>query len=138
MFFFFFLESNPVIQGAKKQSTVFRSSTEVEYRTLAITAVELAWLRMILCDLHIFVPTTLTIWCDNVSALSLASNPLFHATTKHIEIEYHFATVRVVRKDLEVHYLLSEDQLSDVFAKGLFYSKFIKFRDKLQVISSIS
>ena len=39
-------------------------------------------------------------WCDNVSALAIASNPVFHACTKHIEVDYHFVQERVLKHDL--------------------------------------
>ncbi|KAB2608320.1 hypothetical protein D8674_011488 [Pyrus ussuriensis x Pyrus communis] len=35
------------------------------------------------------------LWCDNQSAISLAKNPLFHARTKHVEIDYHYIHEKV-------------------------------------------
>ncbi|MDV3194020.1 MAG: Ty1/Copia family ribonuclease HI, partial [Sweet potato little leaf phytoplasma] len=49
-----FLGSNPVSWGAKKQSTVSRSSTKVEYRALSSTAAELFWTQQLLRDLCVF------------------------------------------------------------------------------------
>jgi hypothetical protein len=70
-----FLVNNPITWLAKKQHTVSRSSTEAEYRSLATGAAELAWLRQVLCDLKLYLPSAPLIWCDNTSALALASNP---------------------------------------------------------------
>lgn len=120
----YFFCDNPVAWGAKKQSTVSGSSTEAKYRALATRAAELSWLRMLLCDLQLFISSPPIIFCDNISALSLASNPLFHAKTKHIEIDYHFVREKVTRKDLEVSYVSTEDQLANVFTKGLSSSGF--------------
>ena len=30
------------------------------------------------------------LWCDNISAICLAKNAMFHARTKHIDVRYHF------------------------------------------------
>ncbi|XP_050946540.1 uncharacterized mitochondrial protein AtMg00810-like [Cucumis melo] len=43
--FIAFLGSNPISWSSKKQSTVSRSSTEAEYRSLATTIVDLYWIR---------------------------------------------------------------------------------------------
>uniref|UniRef100_A0A2N9HWY9 Reverse transcriptase Ty1/copia-type domain-containing protein n=1 Tax=Fagus sylvatica TaxID=28930 RepID=A0A2N9HWY9_FAGSY len=67
-----------------------RRSTSAEYRSLASGAAELSWIRQVLCDLGLFLPSAPLIWCDNTSALALASNPVFHGRTKHIEVDYHF------------------------------------------------
>jgi hypothetical protein len=85
-----FLGPNLISWSAKKQHIVSRSSTEAEYRSLSLTTAELFWLRMLLKELQISLPSPPVIWCDNSSALALASNPVFHARTKHIEVDVHF------------------------------------------------
>ncbi|KAI5321089.1 hypothetical protein L3X38_030160 [Prunus dulcis] len=60
---------------SKKQKTVSRSSTEADYRQLAYTAAELSWLRSLFHDLQLPLSRP-TIWCDNISSIALASNPL--------------------------------------------------------------
>jgi hypothetical protein len=75
-----------VYWSAKKQPVFSRSSTESEYRAMSITTCELFWLRMLFKELGVPLPVSPVIWCYNISALALASNPVFHARTKHIEV----------------------------------------------------
>ena len=98
---------------------------------MASTATELFWLRMLLHDLGIFLSTPPLLWCDNVSALAIASNPVFHARTKHIEVDYHFVREKVLRKDLLVKFISSNDQLVDIFTKGFPSSRFHWLTSKL-------
>ena len=103
----------------QKQATVSRSSIKGKYRALASSAAELCLIRMLLQDLGVFLPLPPLLWCDNVSALVIASNPMFHARTKHIEVDYHFVCERVLKRDLLVKFISSSDQLVDIFTKGL-------------------
>uniref|UniRef100_A0A2N9G177 Integrase catalytic domain-containing protein n=1 Tax=Fagus sylvatica TaxID=28930 RepID=A0A2N9G177_FAGSY len=72
---------------------------------LAIASAELCWIRTLLKDLGVYLSHTPILWCDNVSALAIASNPVFHARTKHIEVDFHFVRERVLRKDLLVQFV---------------------------------
>ncbi|KAM0984150.1 hypothetical protein ACFX14_011746 [Malus domestica] len=117
--FVVFLGSNPISWASKKQHTVSRSSTKAEYRALAITAAELAWIRQLFCDMHISLPFSPMIYCDNISAIALSTNPVFHAKSKHIEIDYHFVRERVTRGDLQVQHVSSADQSAYILTKGL-------------------
>lgn len=128
-----FLGPNPISWSSKKQSTVARSSTEAEYRCLAQTAAEVTWLCSLLRDLHIPLSSIPLIWCDNVSAISLAFNPVFHARTKHIEIDYHFAHEKVAQKQLEVRFISTLDQVADIFLKGLHSSRVRDLQAKLLI-----
>jgi hypothetical protein len=126
-----FLGSTPITWVSKKQCTVSRSSTKAEYCSLASTTAELYWIRMVLCDFWIFLSNTPVLWCDNLSALALASNPVFHARTKHIEVDYHFVHEKVVRHDVAVKFISTSDQLADILTKSLSSPGFTRLHDKL-------
>lgn len=115
-----FLGSNPISWFAKKQPTVSRSNTESEYRSLAIAAIELSWLSQLLSDLHITLSSPSRLYCDNKSVISHASNHVFHAKTKHIEIGNHFVRERGISKDPLLNFVSSDDQLADIFTKALY------------------
>jgi hypothetical protein len=120
---------------AKKQPVVSKSSTEAEYRSLAFATAELRWLRMLFQELDLYLHSPPTLWCDNLGALALASNPVYHARTKHIEVDYHFIREKVVNKEITTRYLSTHDQVADIFTKGLTTNRFLLLRDKLRVCS---
>ncbi|KAK2988972.1 hypothetical protein RJ640_020437 [Escallonia rubra] len=110
--------------SAKKQLTVSRSSAESEYRSVAYAVAESYWLRQLLRDLRVFLHRPVIVYRDNVSATYLAANPVFHARTKHIEIDFHFVREKVASGDIVVRYVSTSDQLADIFTKGLSRLKF--------------
>jgi histone deacetylase 1/2 len=57
------------------------------------------------------------LWCDNLGATYLSANPVFHARTKHIEVDFHFVREKVALGALDVRFIASGDQLADVFTK---------------------
>lgn len=103
---------------------VARSSTESEYRALASAASEIAWIQSLFKELELPRETTPILWCDNMSAGALAANPVYHARTKHIELDIHFVRDKVLTKELEVKYVPSSDQIANLLTKGVTHSKF--------------
>jgi histone deacetylase 1/2 len=124
---------NLVSWSARKQATVSRSSTEAEYKALANAAAEVMWVHKILDELGIVHPTAGRLWCDNIGATYLTANPVFHARTKHIEIDFHFVREQVARKQLDIRFIHSGDQIADGFTKALPERPLVKFRNNLNV-----
>lgn len=102
----------------------FWISAEAKYRALASSAVKLCWIHMLLHDLGIFLSNPPLLWCNNVSALAIASNRSFHARTKQIKVDYHFVRERVLKCDILVKFISFHDQIVDIFTKGLSSPRF--------------
>ena len=73
----------------------------------------------------------LTISCDNQGAITLAKDNKFHARTKHIDLRYHFIHEVVEDGKIQVKYILTDDNVSDIFTKPLPRPKFTKFMELL-------
>ncbi|KAH9782815.1 retrovirus-related pol polyprotein from transposon RE1 [Citrus sinensis] len=115
------------------QIVVTKSSAESEYRALASTASEIAWLKSLFLEMGVCCIERPTIWCDNTSATELAKNHVLHSRTKHIEIDVHFIRDKVLAGDLKICYVPSEDQIADILTKPLSSPQFNYLRDKFNV-----
>jgi hypothetical protein len=129
-----FLGPNLLTWSACKQATVSRSTTKAEYKALANATMELIWIQSVLGELGVTLPRTPCLWCDNLEATYMTTNSRFHGCTKHIEIDFHFVRERVARRQLNVRFISSANQLADGFTKSLPASKPDIFRCNLNLV----
>jgi len=130
----FRLGSGSISWCSKRQPTVSLSTTEAEYRAAAMAAQESTWLIRLMNDLHQVTDYAIPLYCDNQSAVRLAENPVFHARTKHVEVHYHFIREKVLEEEVKLKQIKSEDQVADIFTKGLSSNKFEAFCQQLGLI----
>ncbi|GKB60129.1 ribonuclease H-like domain-containing protein, partial [Tanacetum coccineum] len=106
---------------------------EAEYRGVANVVAETCWLRNLLRELHTPLSSATLVYCDNVSAVYLSSNPVQHQRTKHIEIDIHFVRDLVAAGQVQVLHVSSRYQYADIFTKGLPSALFEEFRHHMSV-----
>lgn len=133
--FCIFLGNSLISWKSKKQAVVSRSSTEAEYRSLALATCELIWLQQLLKDLHITMSSTPKLFCDNKSAVHIATNPVFHERTKHIEIDCHTVRDQIKAGCLLALHVSSGNQLADILTKPLHPGPFFSMLHRLSVSS---
>ncbi|KAM1736212.1 hypothetical protein ACFX12_014589 [Malus domestica] len=133
--FCIFVGGNLVSWKSKKQSVIARSSAEAENRAMATTACELIWLIRLLSDLGFPSSQSMTLMCDNQAAMHIASNPVFHERTKHIEVDCHYICEKVQSKIIQTRYTSSSCQFTDLFTKPLATAVFQGLLSKLGSIN---
>lgn len=63
------------------------------------------WLQSLSGELGVYQSQAPILWCDNLGTTYLSANPVLHARTKHIEVDFHFVCERVTWKTLEIQFI---------------------------------
>ena len=85
--------------------------TESENKPLVDTAAEITWLRSFLNELGVSIPSSHVVYYSNVGATYLVANIVFHARTKHVEINFHLVGEKVTSLALDVRAIYSHQWL---------------------------
>uniref|UniRef100_A0A453NYS8 Reverse transcriptase Ty1/copia-type domain-containing protein n=1 Tax=Aegilops tauschii subsp. strangulata TaxID=200361 RepID=A0A453NYS8_AEGTS len=128
-----FFGPNLISWCAKKQATVSRSSTEAGYKAHAKATAEIIWVQSMLRELGVKSTKAPRLWCGNLGATYLYANPVFHARTKHIEIDFHFVRERDANQQLEIRFVHFRYQVVDGFTRSLPTRSFEDFKRNLNL-----
>ena len=90
---------------SKKQYVVARNSAKAEYRALAPSICERIWLERLLDELRISTKDSMKVFCDNLTTIKIAKNPVHHDRTKHVELDQHFIKKKVEERILNLIYI---------------------------------
>ncbi|KAL2228872.1 UNVERIFIED_CONTAM: hypothetical protein Sindi_1866900, partial [Sesamum indicum] len=112
-----FLGATPISWKTKKKTAVARSSAEAEYRSMAAAVCKLTWIMYLLNDFGVSVDTPVPFLCDNQAALHITAIPVFHERTKHLEIDYHIIRNKYKEGIIQPNYVISKQQIVDIFTK---------------------
>ena len=115
---------------SKKQQAVARSSAESEIMALDLAVREARWLRKLAEGLGLGVEP-IVIREDNSAAIAISAKHRRTQRTKHIDVQYFAVCEDVIKKRVSIAPVASEDNVADIFTKGLERSKFEKFRGML-------
>ena len=96
------------------------------------------WLHQLLIEVGIKTPVLAKLWCDNQTALHIASNSVFHERTKHIEIDCHFVLEKIQLGLIFMGYVKTGEQLDDIFTKALSGDQVSYLCNKLDMINIYS
>jgi transposase InsO family protein len=119
--FVFMLNGGPICWSSKLQPTVAASTTEAEYMAAHSATKEGLWVRTLLKELGYEGAQTapLHMRSDSQGALSIITNDIVSARSKHIDVQHHFVRERAARGEVSFHYCKSRDMVADALTKPL-------------------
>ena len=120
----------------KKQERVSKSSTEAEYRAMSSLCSELTWLRGLLSELGFTQPGPTPLHADNISAIQIVANLVFHERTKHIEVDCHSIREAFDRGLITLPHISTDRQIADILTKPLTRARHQFFVNKLMLLDS--
>lgn len=114
---------------SKKQLTVALSTCEAEYMAATYAIQEGQFLRQVLSDVLMTPKLPVNLFVDNhQGAMELAKNPINHQRSKHIDMRIHFIRTEIASGNVTLHYVPSEQNVADIFAKPVSKFSFQKFK----------
>nr|GEV17942.1 hypothetical protein [Tanacetum cinerariifolium] len=113
-----FLGDKLVSWMSKKQNCTAMSSAKVEYVALSANCAQVMWMRTQLQDFD-FNHNKIPLYCDSQSVIAISCNPVQHSRTKHIHTRYHFIKEQVENGIIELYFVRTKYQLTDMFTKAL-------------------
>lgn len=116
----FMFQDGAISWNSKRQQTIALSTTEAEYMGISAATQEAIWLRQLHIELWpaTKVPT-ITLFCDNQSAIKLTGNSAYHAKSKHIDVRHHYIRDKVKCGDIRIEYIPTTSMLADCLTKAL-------------------
>nr|GEX90362.1 copia protein [Tanacetum cinerariifolium] len=118
-----FLGEKLVSWSSKKQDCTSLSTAESEYVSLSSCCAQVLWMRTQLTDYGYHFDKIL-IYCDSKSAIAIFCNPVQHSRMKHIAVRYHFIKEHVEKGTIELYFVKTDYQLTDIFTKVLPVDRF--------------
>ncbi|GJV00859.1 putative transcription factor interactor and regulator CCHC(Zn) family protein [Tanacetum coccineum] len=109
-------------------------SRKSEFRAMSSVACEIMWILKVLTELKVDFTTSGNMFCDNKHAKQIAANPFFHERTKHFEINLFFLREKISKGIFKTIKVKSEDNVSDLFTKGLHVQDHKRFCDQLYLV----
>ena len=96
-----FLGRSLVSWSSKKQYFVALSTAEAENISAGRCCAQLLWMKQTLIDFGVKFDEILLL-CDNEITVKIATNPVQHSRTKHIDIRHHFLRDHVNKGDIKI------------------------------------
>ena len=114
-----------------------KQSPRLWYERFSAFLLEKLGLKRIHADHSIFVSgarlkgPVLSVFVDDIKIM--AHNPVFHARTKHIDIQHHYIRDEVEAKRIELPYVPTGGIIADGLTKALTHVKFHTFVEQMQM-----
>lgn len=114
----------PIQWKSQRQKLVTLSSTEAEFVSICTTVKEVTWLRKLAMELGMINEEPTKLYCDNQSAIRIASNEKCVHRTRHMKVQASYPREQMERGEVDIQHVRTDNQLADMLTKPTSIQKF--------------
>ncbi|RDX94898.1 hypothetical protein CR513_22662, partial [Mucuna pruriens] len=122
-----------LLLGTQKSKPLLHSTCEAEYVVATSCTCQAIWLRRLLKEFNNNQEESTKIHIDNKSTQVLAKNLVFHERSTHRDTRYHFIKECIVKKEVELVHVKTQDQVANIFIKSPKFEDFRRLRARLGI-----
>eukprot|EP00873_Tetraselmis_striata_P019702 jgi/Tetstr1/439966/TSEL_003032.t1 len=122
------VHGTPVAYRAQVQKSVALSTAEAEFVALCMACKCLAFIRVLLRQLHHPTTDPVRVCEDSQACIVQVKHGMITGAQRHIDLKFQYAAQLCQDGVIDMHYLPTADQLADFFTKALPLSTFLRFR----------
>ena len=120
----FIYAGGPIHWKSQRQSLITLSSTEAEFVSICSTVKETVWIRKLAQELDIIDEQPTTVYCDNQSAIRIASNEKSIHRTRHMSVQASYPREQIEKGEITLKHVRTNEQLADMLTKPTTTQKF--------------
>lgn len=114
----------PVHWKSQRQKLITLSSTEAEFVSICSTIKEVVWHRKLALELDMITEEPTTVYCDNQSAIRIASNEKCVHRTRHMKVQASYPREQMELGEVDIKHIRTDKQLADMLTKPMSIQKF--------------
>jgi len=117
----FTLANGAISWKSSKQTLTASSTMQAEFVACYEAVGQAVWLKNFIPGLRVVdsISKPLTLYCDNIAAVTYASNNKSSNAAKHIDIKYHVVKDRIQDQTIILEHISTKKMLADPLTKGL-------------------
>lgn len=100
---------------------------------MACAVCKIIWLLSFLSKLHQQHSQPSLLFFDNQTILHIATNPVYHEKTKHIELDYHLIREKIHAKNIKTLHVSLVHQVAEMLTKPLASPSFLSLLSKMNI-----
>lgn len=82
------------------------------------TTCQVVWICGILHDMGVMFHQPTTLYYENKAVIFVVANPMYHESSKHIEIDRHLVQEKIKMGFIQTAYIPTSEKLANIFTKS--------------------
>jgi hypothetical protein len=121
----FLFNDSAILWKSKKQSCITLSIMEAKYIACFAATQDVIWLKSFIYHYQINIDSV-TIYCDNIVAVTMAKDSKYYEKTKHIKMRYQYIREAIIEHNVILKHISTNSMVGNLLTKPIARDVFVR------------